>query len=62
MPSGRVHQNVVSLDRYPRVGKDGRKSFPLQGYEFVIPAKGMMYKKVRTGAHGRAVDRFGPKT
>jgi hypothetical protein len=33
-PKGRIFRNVVSLDRYPRVGKDGVISYPLVGYEF----------------------------
>ena len=41
---GRAHQNVVSLDAYLRVGKKGKVSYPLAGYEFVIPKKGPMYK------------------
>ena len=36
---GRAHRNVVSLDAYPRVGKKGKVSYPLAGYEFVLPEK-----------------------
>ena len=43
-PKGRAFRNVVSLDRYPRVGKDGEISYPLLGYEFCIPAKDWLIK------------------
>ena len=43
-PKGRAFRSAVSLDRYPRVGKDGEISYPLLGYEFCIPAKDWLIK------------------
>ena len=51
---GRKHQNVVCLDGYSRLGKEGTISYPLVGYEYVVPARGPLYKRVLgQGQHAR---------
>ena len=44
---GREYKNVVPLDGFPRVGNDGKISYPMVGYEFVKPARGPLYKSMR---------------
>ena len=39
-------KNIVPLDDYPRIGRDGTVTHPLAGYEFVVRSKGPLHSRV----------------
>ena len=43
---GRAFKTVVPLDGYPRVSRGGVITHPLVGYEFVVPTKAPLHRRV----------------